>query len=382
MWIRKLLLAALGVAGVAGTVQAEIKVGVMYSATGPGASVGMPQQRLLPAMPTTVGGEPVRYIELDDGSDTTAAAKNAAKLTAEAGVDVIVGPSLTTSSLAVLDVIAESGTPMISMAAGAAIVEPLDAKRQWAFKTPQSDGMMAELIADHMVRSGAKRVAFIGLNDAYGEGWWKVFSKLAEARKLEVVASERYARTDTAVTGQVLKAMAANPDTVFIASFGTPAVLPQSALAERGYRGRVYQTHGIANNDYLRVGGKTVEGTLVPAGPVLVAEQLPADHPARKPGMEFVAKYEALPGAGVRSTFASYLWDAVLILDKAIPVAVKQAKPGSKEFRKALRDAIENVKDVQGANGVYGMSKTDHIGLDNRARVMVQIVDGKWKYLP
>lgn len=382
MNIHTFLAAAIGAACLVGTANAEVKIGLMYSSTGPGASVGMPQQRLVPALPTVVGGEKVRYIELDDASDTTTAAKNARKLTAESGVDLLIGPSITTSSLAILDVIAEAGTPMISLAAGAAIVEPLDAKRYWAFKTPQSDAMMVTLIVEHMVRAGAKRVGFIGLNDAYGEGWWQAFSKLAETHKIAVVANERYARTDTSVTGPILKLLAAKPDTIFIASFGTPAVLPQTTLAERGFKGAIYQTHGVANNDFLRVGGKSIEGTLLPASPVLVAEQLAADHPARKPGMEFVSKYEALPGAGVRSPFAAYLWDAVLILDKALPQALKTAKAGTPEFRKALREAIENTKDVHGSNGVYSMSKTDHIGLDTRARVMVQIVDGKWKLAP
>ncbi len=382
MKIRKLLAGFAGSILFAASAQAEIKIGVIYSATGPGASVGMPQQRLMPVLPTTLGGEKVRYIELDDASDTTTAAKNAKKLTTENAIDVLVGPSLTTSSLAVLDVIAESGTPMISLAAGAAIVDPIDAKRTWAFKTPQSDAMMVALIVEHMAKSGSKRVGFIGVNDAYGEGWWRAFSKLAEGANIAIVGNERYARTDTSVTGQILKLLANTPDTVFIASFGTPAVLPQAALAERGFKGRVYQTHGVANNDFLRLGGKNVEGTLLPSGPVLVVEQLPADHPTRKQGTEFVTRYEALPGAGARSPFAVYLWDAVQILDKAIPVALKSAKPGSAEFRKALRDAIEGAKDVHGSNGVYSMSKSDHIGLDNRARVMVQIRDGKWVYLP
>lgn len=382
MRIRNLLVALLGASCLVGVANAEVKIGVMYSATGPGASVGMPQQRLIPALPENLGGERVRYMSLDDASDTTTAAKNARKLTAENSIDVLLGPSLTTSSLAVLDVIAESGTPMISLAAGAAIVEPLDAKRHWAFKTPQSDAMMAALIVQHMVSAGSKRVGFIGLSDAYGEGWWREFSKLAETYKLDIVASERYARADTSVTGQILKLLTSKPDTIFVAAFGTPAALPQTTLVERGFKGNIYQTHGIANNDFLRIGGKSVEGTFVPASPVLVAEQLPAGHPARKPGMEFVSKYEALSGAGTRSPFAAYLWDAVLILDKAILLALKTAKPGTPEFRKALRDAIESTKDVFGSNGVYNMSKGDHIGLDQRARVMVQIRDGKWKFVP
>ncbi len=382
MNFRKLFVAAVLAVLSLGSSAADVTIGVIYSSTGPGASIGITQQRTIPILPATLGGQKVTYIGLDDGSDTTTAVKNVRKLASENSIDVLIGPSLTTSSLAVLDVIAETRTPMISMASGAAIVEPIDAKRFWAFKTPQSDAMMASIIVEHMASSGAKRIGFLGLADGYGDGWLREFTRLAAAQKLNIVATERYARTDTSVMGPVLKLLGANVDTVFIASFGSPAVLPQASLVERGFKGRIYQTHGVANNDFLRLGGANLEGTFVPAGPVLVVEQLPADHPSKKSGLEFVTRYEAIPGAGARSTFAAYLWDAVQILDKAIPQAIKLAAPGTPQFRAALRDAIENTKGVHGPNGVYNMSTTDHIGLDNRSRVMTQIRNGKWKYMP
>jgi branched-chain amino acid transport system substrate-binding protein len=282
----------------------------------------------------------------------------------------------------VLDLVSESGTPMISLAGSGSIVEPIDAKRRWAFKTPQSDTQMTTAVVKHMLDTGVKTVAFIGFTDAYGEGWLRELSKLTELRKIKIVSTERYARTDTSVTGQVLKLIASQPDAVFIAASGTPAVLPQATLVERGYKGKIYQTHGVANNDFLRVGGSKLEGTFVPAGPVLVAEQLPNDHPAKRPSLEFIRKYEALPDAGRRSTFAAYLWDASLILQDAGARALKKAKPGTPEFRAALRDAIESTSNMQATNGVYNLSPNDHIGLDQRSRVMVQIDKGTWKYLP
>lgn len=375
----KILLAALAVTAASTAAHAEINVGIMVSATGPAASVGIPQQRLVPALPAQLGGEKVNYIVLDDASDPTNAVKNARKLISESKVDVLVGPTITVNSLAVLDVASESKTPMISLSAGAAIVEPVDAKRSWIFKTPQSDAQMVAALVKHMADTGIKTVGFIGFNDAYGEGWWQEFSKLAGVQGIKVVTNERYLRTDTSVVGQVLRVKAANPDAVFIAASGTPAVLPQLALLDAGFKGKIYQTHGVANNDFLRVGGKALEGTFLPAGPVLVAEQLPDAHPAKKPSLKFIAKYEALPNAGSRSTFAAYLWDTTLILDKAIPVAMKSAKPGTAEFRKALRDAIEGTRELHATNGVYNMTKTDHLGLDERSRVMIQIEKGKWK---
>lgn len=368
---------ALGLLAAAPTL-ADVRVGVIFSATGPAASVGVTQQRTVDILPKTLGGEKVEYVALDDASDTTTSVKNARRMLSEDKVDVIVGPSLSPNSLALIDVMTEAQTPLISMAGTSAIVEPMDARRTWIFKTPQNDSTMATILVQHMLDTGSKRVAIIAFNDAYGEGWIREFNKLAELRKLQVVATERFVRTDTSVTGQILRVMAANPDTVFIAASGTPAVLPQTTLAERGFKGKVYQTHGVANNDFLRVGGKVLEGTFVPAGPVLVAEQLPDSHPSKKPSLEFIKKYEAIPNAGARSTFAAYLWDATLILDRAVAEAKKTAPPGTPEFRKALRDAIEKTQNLVATNGVYNMSPKDHLGLDQRSRVMTQIRGGKW----
>jgi branched-chain amino acid transport system substrate-binding protein len=276
-------------------------------------------------------------------------------------------------------VAAESQTPMISMAASARIVEPVDAKKKWIFKTPQNDIMMSTAIAAHMADAGVRTVGFIGFADAYGEGWFGEFSKIAELKGLKIIANERYARTDTSVTAQVLKIVAAKPDAVLVAASGTPAALPQRALKERGYAGKYYQTHGVANNDFLRVGAKDVDGTFLPSGPVLVAAQLPANHPVKKSALDYVSKYEAAYGKGSVSTFGAHAWDAGLLMQAAATQALKKAKPGTAEFRAAMRDGLESVRELAGAHGVFNMSGTDHLGLDQRARVMVKIENGTWK---
>jgi branched-chain amino acid transport system substrate-binding protein len=361
---------------------ADINVGVTLSATGPAASLGIPEKNTITLMPKSIGGQKINYIVLDDGSDTTAAVNNTRKLIAESKVDIILGSTVTPNSLAMIDVVAEAQTPMISIAASARIVEPMDAKKKWVFKTPQNDIMMSLAIAEHMAASGVKTVGFIGFSDAYGEGWFQEFTKAAELKKLKIVANERYGRSDTSVTGQALKIISSRPDAVLIAGSGTPAALPQTTLKERGYSGKVYQTHGVANADFLRVGGKDVEGTLLPAGPVLVADQLPDSNPVKKSALAYVAAYEAAYGKGSVSTFGAHAWDAGLLMAAAIPNALKAAKPGTQEFRTALRDALEQVKDLSGAHGVFNMSTTDHLGLDQRARVMVKIEKGTWKYQP
>ena len=378
-WMKTVLAAALMSASWAAL--ADITVGITVSATGPAASLGIPEKNTIDLMPKQIGKHKVNYVVLDDASDTTNSVSNARKFITESKVDVIIGSTTTPNSLAMIDVAAESQTPMISMAASARIVEPVDAKKRWVFKTPQNDIMMAIAIAQHMANNGVKTVAFIGFADAYGEGWLQEFQKAAGIKSLNMVAVERYNRTDTSVTGQVLKVQAAKPDAVLVAGSGTPSALPQKALRERGYSGKIYQTHGVANNDFLRVGGKDVEGTILPSGPMLVASQLPKDHPVRKSALDYVTQYEAKFGKGSVSTFGGHAWDAGLLMERAANEALKKAQPGTPAFRAALRDALEGVKELPGAHGIFNMSAGDHNGLDQRGRVMVTISNGSWKYI-
>jgi branched-chain amino acid transport system substrate-binding protein len=360
-------------------VLADVKIGVTVSATGPAASLGIPEKNTVSLLPKEVAGQKVEYIVLDDATDSTQAVKNVRKLTSEDHVDALVGSTVVPNSLAMTDIAAETHTPMISMAAAASIVEPMDAKKAWVFKTPQNDILMATAIAQHMSNHGVKTVAFIGFSDAYGESWFKEFSKAADLAKLKIVANERFARNDASVTGQVLKTMSQNADAVLIAGAGTPAALPQKTLKERGYKGKIYQTHGVANNDFLRVCGKDCEGTFLPAGPLLVAEQLPDSNPVKQAALTYKKAYEGAYGAGSVSTFGGHAWDAGLVLQRAIPIALKKGQPGTPAFREALRAAIEETKNLPASHGIFNMSPNDHSGLDQRARVMVEIVGGKWK---
>lgn len=364
-----------------GAAWADINVGVVVSTTGPAASLGIPEKNTVALLPTSMGGQKVNYIILDDGSDTTAAVANTRKLISESKADVIIGSSTTPNSLAMIDVVAENKTPMMTLGASARIITPMDAKKAWVFKTPQNDAMMAGAIADHMAKTGVKTAAYVGFNDAYGEGWLQEFKKAAEAKGIKLVATEAFSRTDTSVTGQVLKIMAAKPDAVLIGGSGTPAALPQKTLKERGYKGKYYQTHGVANADFLRVGGKDVEGSLLPAGPVLVAHQLPDDHPVKKSSVAYVDSYEAKYGKGTAATFGAHVWDSAQVLAAAVPQALKKGQPGTEAFRVALRDAMENVKNIAGAHGVFTMTPTDHLGIQYGV-VMVTIENGTWKYLP
>jgi len=361
---------------VTGTARGDINVGVTLSATGAAASLGIPERNTFELLPTTIAGQKVNWIVLDDGSDTTKAVTNTRKLLSEDKVDVIVGSTVTPNSLAMIDIVADAETPMIAMAASGRIVDPANPKVKWVFKTPQSDSLMADAIAVSMKANGVKTLGYIGFNDAYGDSWLTEIKRSAQVAGIKVVAEEKYNRNDASVTGQILKIVAANPDAVLIGASGTPAATPQKDLASRNYKGKIYQTHGVANPDFLRVVGKEGNGTILPAGPMLVYEQLPASNPVKKSAAEYVTKYEAK--YGTRSTFGGHAWDAYMLLSHAIPDALKKAKPGTKEFRAALRDSLENARDIFGAHGVFNMTPQDHNGLDNRARMMIRIEDGKW----
>ncbi len=365
-----------------GSGYAQIRIGVTISSTGPAASLGIPEKNTIELLPREIGGKKVEYIVLDDASDTTTTVTNTRKLITEDKVDAIIGSTTTPNSLAMLPVLGEGKTPAITLASSSRIVEPMDANRMWMFKTPQSDVMMATAIAENMSNAGVKSMAFIGFNNALGEAFYTEVAKYADLKGIKVVASERFAPTDTSVVGQILKIVSSNPQAVVIGASGTPAATPVRALVERGFKGRIYHNHGVANREFLRVCGKDCDGTYLPTGPVMVASQLPDTNAVKKPATDFVKRYESKFGAGNVAAFAAYAWDAGLLLQRAIPEALKKAQPGTAEFRAALRDALENIRNEPSTNGIVNMSKTDHLGLDQRARVMVQIKNGDWKYLP
>jgi branched-chain amino acid transport system substrate-binding protein len=362
----------------AGTALAQIKIGVNLSLTGPAASLGIPERDTVALYPREIAGQKIEYIVLDDASDTTTAVKNAKRLVSEDRVDLVIGGTLTTSTLALLEVIAEAATPTISLASAARIIQPVDDKRYWMFKTPQTDVQMASGILEHAAARGVKTIAYIGQADTLGEAFHQEVAKYAAEQNVKMVANERFNPRDTSVTGQALRIIAARPDAVVVGSAGTPAALPPKTLVERGYKGLIYHNHGVANSDFLRVCGKECEGTHLPASPLLVASQLPDNHPAKKVGLDYVRRFETAYGAGTVTAFGGYAWDTWLLLQQAIPPALNKAKPGTPAFRKALRDALEDIKGLHTTNGVVNMSATDHLGLDLRARVMVKISGGKW----
>jgi branched-chain amino acid transport system substrate-binding protein len=358
--------------------QAEITIGVSLGTTGPGASLGVPYKNAFQLVPKTLGGETVRYIILDDESKPDAAVKNARKFVSEDKVDALMGSNGVPSAVAMAQVAAETKTPMVALTP----LPPLAPDRAlWTFVVPQPTELMMSAVAQHIKARGAKTVGYIGFSDTWGDMVYTAITSLADANGFKVVTNERYGRPDTSVAGQVLKVMAASPDAVVVGGSGSPGATPHIALAERGYKGPIYHNHGTVNLPFIQTGKKAVEGAIAPTGALIVAEELSPSFPTKAVSLDFVKRYEAAFGAGSRNAFAGYSYDGVLLLDAAVGVALKKAKPGTPEFRAALRDALENVKNVVGTHGVYNMSAANHNGLDERARVLVQVVNGEWRLL-
>jgi len=239
--------------------------------------------------------------------------------------------------------------------------------------------VMAHAMVEHMKKQGIKTVGFLGYGDAYGEAWLKDFTAKSQAAGIRLVAVERFQRSDTSVTAQALKLVAANPDAMLVVASGSGAAMPHRAIVERGFKGKIYQTHSAASRDLMRVGGKDVEGAYVVSGPATVAEQLPDSNPSKKPALQFVADYEKAYGPGSRNQFGAHAYDIRLVLETIVPAALKKAKPGTKEFRAALKDALEAAGPIAVSQGVLDYSPKDHWGFTPETGVILKVVNGDWK---
>lgn len=358
----------------------DIKIGVVTSATGPVAMVGIPQKNTVALLPKTIAGEKVQYISLDDGSDPTASVKAINKLIKENNVDAIVGPSGSPNANAVISIVAKAGVPLLAPVGTSTVVLPMNAQKKWVFKTTQNDEIIAEALVQDMVKRKIKTLGFIGTHDPYGENWSRVISTLATKNGISVVQKESFQRQDTSLTGQALKLISKKPQAILVAAPGSSAVPPQTALYDRGFRGQVYQTHGAALDQFLKMGGKKVENTILAASLMLVLNEMPSTHPSKAIAQKYMNDYKKLYGV-YPATFGANVYDAGILLQKAVPVALKNGKPGTAQFRGALRNALEQTKNVAATQGVYTMTPADHSGFDKRGREMIIVKNGQWKLL-
>lgn len=359
---------------------AQVKIGVISSSTGPTSLVGIPQKNTVPLLPTKIGGLTVEYIARDDASDPTQTVTELKKMLSEQNIDALIGPTGSPNAMGVIQFMAEAGVPMLAPVGTAAVVLPMNEQKKWVFKTTQNDDIIAKALVEHMVKAKVKTLGLIALNDPYGENWTRVINDLAAKNNIKIVASEKYLCSDTSVTAQSLKLLSASPDAVLVAAAGGPTVLPQATLVDQGYKGQVYQTHGAALQAFLQLGGKKVEGTILAASLMLVLPEIADSNPSKKLALDYIAAYEKLNGSKP-ATFGANVYDAGLLLQQAIPLAAKKAKPGTKEFRAALRDALEATHELVGTQGVYSMSPADHSGFDQRGRELIVVKNGNWALL-
>jgi branched-chain amino acid transport system substrate-binding protein len=371
--VRSLIAAAVAMTAATAAL-ADINVGVVLSLTGPGSGLGLPMQKQLQLFPKEIAGEKVNLIILDDASDPGKGVSDTRRLITEDHVDVILGSCLTPVAAAMAPVTAENKT--LQIAAAPVGVPP--GQDHWLFRLPQGNDVMAHAVMEDMKKRGIKTIGFLGYTDAYGELWLKALEPLAAKNGMKIVDVERFARSDTSVTPQALKLTSANPDAIVVVASGSGAAMPEMAIVDRGYKGKIYQTHAAATPDLVRIGGKAVEGTYVVSGPAIVAEQLPDNHPSKKVSEDFVTKFEKAYGAGSRNQFAGHSYDFGIVMEKIVPVALKKGKPGTPEFRSALRDAMETMGRTILAHGVMNWTPTDHWGYTNETGVMLQVKDGKF----
>ena len=374
MKLKKTLL-ALAITASSAAALADINIGVSLSLTGPGSGLGIPMQKQLQLFPKTIGGEKVNLIILDDATDPGKGAANARRFVTEDKVDLIFGSCITAVAAAMTDIASEAGTVQV---AGSPVGVP-EGKDKWLFRLPQSNVVMGHAVVEHMKKHGVKTVGFLGYTDAYGQQWLDAVTPMLDKAGIKLVGTERFARTDTSVTPQALKLTSGNPDAILVVASGSGAAMPQLGLVERGYKGKVYQTHAAATPDLPRVGGKSVEGTFVVSGPALLGDQLPDSHPSKKVALDFVQKFEAANGANSRNQFAGHSYDFQVAMEKAIPLALKKAKPGTPQFRAAVRDSLETMGRTVFAHGVMNWTPADHWGYTLETGVMTKLVDGKFK---
>jgi branched-chain amino acid transport system substrate-binding protein len=360
---------------VAPAVAQELTVGISISTTGPVAALGVPEKNALDFVPTEIGGVKIKTIVLDDAGDPTNATTNARRFVTESNADVIIGSSATPPAIAVSTVANEAGVPHFSLAP----IPVPPAREKWTAVLPQPVPIMGKVLYEHMKKHGVKTVGYIGFSDSYGDLWLNDLKTQTGAMGgISVVADERYARPDTSVTGQVLKLVSANPDAILIGASGAGAALPQSALRERGYKGLIYQTHGAAAIDFIKIAGASAEGVIMASGPVMAPEEQDDSALTKKPGLALDTAYEKKYGANTRSQFAGHMYDAFEMLKRIVPVALKTAKPGTPEFREALRKALLTEREIPATQGVYNFTEKDRFGTDDRSRILLTVKNGKY----
>jgi branched-chain amino acid transport system substrate-binding protein len=364
---------------VAAEAQEAYTIGAIFSITGPGSSLGIPERDtalMIEAEVNAKGGirgpdgkmHPLKLVIYDDASDETKAVLAAKKLIDEDKVTAIVGTTLSGTSLAIVDTAQKAEMPLVSCAAAAKIVEPV-AERKWIFKTPQSDHLIVGVLVGYLKAKGLTKVAWLNVDYAFGQQGWIEFEKAARTAGLTIVDNEKFGQKDVDMTPQLTRVKAASPQAVVIWSIPPSASIATKNYADLGIAAPLFQSHGVGNKKYIELAGAAANNVRFPAGKLLVADQLPDNDPQKATLLAYARDFEAKYGP--RNTFGGHAWDAVQLVTRAMETAGTD--------RAKVRSALEATKNFVGITGVFDFSPADHNGLDRRAAVMIQIVDGQWR---
>jgi branched-chain amino acid transport system substrate-binding protein len=366
---------AMGILGASAAAQAQIRIGAILSISGPGAAMGVGYKGAFDFFPTEIAGQKVEYIIRDDATDASTGFTIAQKMISDDHIDALIGPSLAATDAAVAPLANQAKVPMIAMAP----YEYDPAKQPYTFSDAQPLPLMVSVVFKYLQQHGVKTIGFIGFSDGWGDQVFTGTKLAAQEDGMQVLADERYARTDTSVEAQALKLISVHPQAIMMGNSATPAALPVVALRHLGYKGGIYGNHGIVSPAFIKVGGAAVSGVIADTSPLVVYDQLPDSNVIKPVATAFMKEYGEKYGPHSVSPFAGYSYDAMLLLKNAIPAALKAGKPGTGQFRDALRDTLEKTHDLVGVSGIYSMSPTNHNGQDARAAVLVQVKDGAWR---
>lgn len=351
-------------------------IGAIFDITGPASSLGIPERdsaRLFEEQINAAGGihgKPLKIIIEDNESDSTIAVRVAKKLIDSNNVLAIAGPSTSGTSMALIDTMTKNEVPLVSAAASRHIVEPVE-DRNWVFKTAQNDSVVLETIAAYLKEQGIDSVAFMSVNNAYGDSGRVEFEAMAAEAGLTIVAMERFNETDKDMSAQLTRVRTYNPGALIVWAIPPAASILTKNFKQLGMEMPLIHSHGIGNRTFIDLAGDSANGVVFPVGHLLVAEQLPDSDPRKEMLVNYATSFEE-KFKQPRSTFGGYGWDAVALIAEAIKNA------GPEADRAAIRDELEKISGFHGVSGIFNMSATDHSGLDSSALVMVRIEDGKW----
>lgn len=353
-----------------------IRIGGLFAVTGPASFLGEPEKKTLEMLVKDanskggINGIKLEAVIYDTAGDATKAVQLATRLIRDDKVSVIIGPSTTGESMAVIPVAEKERIPLVSCAAGIKITDPV---KHWVFKTPANDHVAAEKILNYMTRQKQKTIALLTVTDGFGASGREQIKTLARQKGFTIVADEVYGPKDTDMTAQLTKIRGIKPDAIIC--WGTnpgPAVITKN-VRQLGLKVPLYMSHGVASRKFIELAGAdAAEGVMLPAGKLAVYEVLSKNDPQYKLLKEYDQAYKKTYGVEA-STFGGYAYDAFLLASAGI----KKTGPAPEQ----IRNGIEQTQRLISISGLFNMSPKDHNGLDLSAFEMVRIVKGDWTVL-